>query len=400
MQENNNAFSIKIYNYQSLSEADIKLESGLTIITGATNNGKSAIVRAIESAIFNDGSDDYIKAGTDGLAVVLSNGVHTAVYKRSRKKGTDKTTYQFDGGEVQQKVGRIQLPEMEQLFNIREVRLQNNQKCRLNFWNQNEKPFLMDKTAGQLYEFLSISYSEKYLDALKRMSLDIKDEETETKKLTASIDIVKKELSLKNEILDRNVGFMFVYDEIMSLRNESSCLERAERVGVEIQHINERLNSSRKRLHKITAHANEHSNLTSSLMKQMELVQDLERKVTNLSVTENAVRSTRAIFYERQSRLKELPRLKISTAQHSALFERIAELGRLNQWISLCRQVSAKFIATERRVFLLKEKIKELDAELSKVNKELVEFKNTVGVCPVCGSVFMDEHNQTGFQQT
>ena len=44
--------TVDIKDFQSLKKAYIELTPGITVITGATNNGKSAIIRAIDSALF------------------------------------------------------------------------------------------------------------------------------------------------------------------------------------------------------------------------------------------------------------------------------------------------------------------------------------------------------------
>ena len=153
--------TVDIKDFQSLKKAYIELTPGITVITGATNNGKSAIIRAIDSALFNLGDDAMVRGGQRYYGIKISNDSHTMLMARDNVGKNEKTAYQFDDGTVQKKVGRGQLEEVSRMFNIREVKMNNGTKMKINFWYQNDKPFLMDKTAGQLYEIGRASCRER-----------------------------------------------------------------------------------------------------------------------------------------------------------------------------------------------------------------------------------------------
>lgn len=438
-------FKIRIKNFQSLSEAEIELEDGLTIVTGATNNGKSAIIRAVESAVFNDGTDEYIKAGTDGLSVELDNGAHNVVYVRKVKGKTDKTTYRFDGGEPQQKVGRAQLPEMGQLFNIREVRLQNNQKARLNFWYQNDKPFLMDKTAGQLYEFLSVSSSEKYLAVLKAMAVDMKQEETGIKALTVSIDTLKKELGHKQDVLDRNRGFQDLYerlsvlketgerlrntetilaamDEVQklsgtvneSLRRATAHLEMVpmehvllemerftgnsgkmdllEKLEVEASRASGRLGVAEKKLQKAKALAAGSEERMSGMRERIDATGKLQEEVSVLAIKEEAFCSSGAKVKACRIRLKALP----ATAPTEALASVqncIVSIEKDMEWLAGRRNQTTEVMAAAAKMKTAQDALKSLLRRLESSDVELDTLKREMGVCPFCGAVFGNGNN-------
>ena len=109
-EENEDIFKVRLQNFQSIEVGEVCIPNGLTIITGDTNQGKTAIIRAVECAVWNTGSDDLVKAGTKIAGVTISNGKHSMVYCRNSQGKNEKTAYQFDGGTIQKKVGRSQLP--------------------------------------------------------------------------------------------------------------------------------------------------------------------------------------------------------------------------------------------------------------------------------------------------
>lgn len=441
--QNNKPFLIKIRNFQSLTEANLELPDGLTIVTGATNNGKSAIVRAVEAAVFNDGVDEYIKAGTDELSVMLDNGNHKVEYIRKSKGRTDKTTYQFDDGEIQQKVGRSQLPEMDNMFNIREVRLQNNQRARLNFWYQNEKPFLMDKTAGQLYEFLSVSSSEKYLAVLKAMSADMKQEESDMKTLTASIDTLKRELSLKQDILDRNNGFYSLYDTLSVLKKDQECLGKAEglltsiddliqsscmlneslqrvtthidiipmeRVLLEmgrftkeserirtleqklsdIERVAGMLRYKHKKFSEVSSLSERNAGWAVTLQDRIEAVAKMQMIVSDMSQKENETRQYNIHVNTCKARLVVLSAPRLSTVQQAMVSNRIIALEKDEQWLLECRKDVTSVMSAASRIKEVQNALQDVNKQLNDSDKEIEVFMHETGVCPFCGAVFTE----------
>ena len=437
-------FSIQVKNFQSLSEADIQLQDGLTIVTGATNNGKSAIVRAVESAVFNDGTDDYIKAGTNGLSVLLQNTDHKVLYARKAKGKTDKTTYQFDDGDTQQKVGRNQLPEMESLFNIREVRLQNNQRARLNFWYQNDKPFLMDKTAGQLYEFLSVSSSEKYLAVLKEMTADMKQAESENKLLCATIDTIKKEITHKQDVLTLNQGFPVVYDKIIaagemerrieeanqmvasmegvkkassmvqeslnravtrleivpmemvtSKVKESSERHRAlveqEKLLLAMNRAKERLQTATEKLQQVTERETKSRDVVQQMQGRFVNMDLMSRVVETVSVKEKETTQRLGLYKNSMKRLSVLPLVRLSSSRQEDIQKRIKITEEGFVWLANCRQDVTALMGSCKRIRGLQDTLAGVVNAVAASDKEINQLKEELGACPFCGAVFPNE---------
>ena len=56
-------FLLQIKNYQIVRDATLEFIPGLNVIVGETNNGKSAILRAAETAIFNISRESHVTVG-------------------------------------------------------------------------------------------------------------------------------------------------------------------------------------------------------------------------------------------------------------------------------------------------------------------------------------------------
>ena len=220
--------TVDIKDFQSLKKAYIELTPGITVITGATNNGKSAIIRAIDSALFNLGDDAMVRGGQRYYGIKMSNGSHTMLMARDNVGKNEKTAYQFDDGTVQKKVGRGQLEEVSRMFNIREVKMNNGTKMKINFWYQNDKPFLMDKTAGQLYEFLSLSSCDNYARVLKSLGSDVRAINSDINTLTTEINTYKSLINDKKDFISKNDGFDLVYQEAIDVDAMGDLLSNVE----------------------------------------------------------------------------------------------------------------------------------------------------------------------------
>lgn len=220
--------TVDIKDFQSLKKAYIELTPGITVITGATNNGKSAIIRAIDSALFNLGDDAMVRGGQRYYGIKISNDSHTMLMARDNVGKNEKTAYQFDDGTVQKKVGRGQLEEVSRMFNIREVKMNNGTKMKINFWYQNDKPFLMDKTAGQLYEFLSLSSCDNYARVLKSLGSDVRSINSDINTLATEINTYKSLINDKKDFISKNDGFDLVYQEAIDVDAKGDLLSNVE----------------------------------------------------------------------------------------------------------------------------------------------------------------------------
>lgn len=247
---------IGIKDFQSLKKADILLTPGITVITGATNNGKSAIIRAIDSAIFNIGDDSMVRGGQRYYGINISNDSHNMLMARDNVGKNEKTAYQFDGGNVQKKVGRGQLEEVSRMFNIREVKMNNGTKMKINFWYQNDKPFLMDKTSGQLYEFLSMSSCDSYAKVLKVLGSDIKAINSDINTLTTEIDTYKGLINDKRDFISDNEGFDDVYESAIRLDGIIKDYQNICRLIEEIDEYSTKIHNVSTKIHELKEEVN------------------------------------------------------------------------------------------------------------------------------------------------
>src|SRR5574341_1202033 len=73
-------------DFQSLSDVDIDLGQ-LTVITGRSNSGKSAVIRAVAAAVFNRTGQGFIRRGADKAQVRLQFDDRWLHWEKPAKSG-------------------------------------------------------------------------------------------------------------------------------------------------------------------------------------------------------------------------------------------------------------------------------------------------------------------------
>jgi DNA repair ATPase RecN len=140
----------KISNFQSLK--DIEIEHGdLTIISGASDLGKSAICRAIRSLYRNTASPEDVRFGETKLHVEQEfDDNSTVAYERS------KTVNRYILNETEfNKVGREIPDAVKEFLKADELILDKDQSLDLAFSQQHDAPFLLADSSTLITKVIS-----------------------------------------------------------------------------------------------------------------------------------------------------------------------------------------------------------------------------------------------------
>lgn len=138
---------IRIRNFQSLDDVELEL-APFTIVVGASNSGKSAVLRALRTLAFNATSPSFVTHGKksavleaefDGSKVMLERGPSLATYR----------VFAGDAEAVFAKAGTTVPDEIRELLKMAEVEGEN-----LNFAFQFDRPFLLDETGTKAAKVL------------------------------------------------------------------------------------------------------------------------------------------------------------------------------------------------------------------------------------------------------
>lgn len=99
----NEGLKLDIEDFQVIKNASMFFPTGsITLVVGASGNGKSSIIRSIKALLLNSsGAQKFIRHGTDSTSVSLDYKGNNVLWKRT-KTGS---TYSIDGGKPLSKLG-------------------------------------------------------------------------------------------------------------------------------------------------------------------------------------------------------------------------------------------------------------------------------------------------------
>lgn len=393
--ENCNEIVVSIRDFQIIKKASLTFKPGLTAIIGQSNNGKSAIFRAIKSCVYNEPGATSIRNGCSSYLVGIQMNGHTVICQKGKN-----SMYKVDGV-TYQKVGRTQLPEVAGSLNIRELNL-NGSNEQINFWDQMEKPFLLDRSETELFRFIVDSGKDNnIMQASKSL---VSDRQSITKEITMIEGMIaQSEVNVKS------------YEEKLANSDETLAIcERVIKIGPEIQRLNDvkdRINRYNDSLLKSESNNNLLIETSNNLNMLEPNINKLNSDLSLSNVLNNLLDSYNnsiSIIDKLNSNISSINDLEVSR-----LNEKFSEYKTITNIISNYREASNNlqecdsFIVPEvskdfsnnidnlnklkNLIFDIEGKTNLLDNlknEIVRIDESIVKYKeelDEIGICPTCG---------------
>jgi DNA repair ATPase RecN len=145
---------VTLENFQAHKYLELTFDK-FTTLTGGSNGGKSAVLRAILALVRNDSATDYLRHGQKTLSVKLEFEDRTTV---EWVKGSGENRYTITNPDGTQstfdKVGANVPEEVSVVLKLGPVVVGQNDKQYVNFHTQLEQPFLISSTPGDVAKLL------------------------------------------------------------------------------------------------------------------------------------------------------------------------------------------------------------------------------------------------------
>jgi DNA repair ATPase RecN len=142
---------IRIKNFQSIDDLEIEV-NGFTCITGPSNIGKSAIIRATSSAILNNPVVNMVRKGTQFTTVELASEEWAFKWEKN-DKGVNRVFIPPSAEKALDKIGQTQVPEIVKMgFGSIEI---GDDEIQPWFAPQFEPLFLLNQSGPRVTDFLS-----------------------------------------------------------------------------------------------------------------------------------------------------------------------------------------------------------------------------------------------------
>ena len=259
---------VELHNFQSHEYTEMEFDRGLNVILGNSDVGKTAILRAIKWALYNEPKGDYfIRQGEKDVSckVTFSNGVVV-----ERLKTPSKNSYflvDVSGNEIRFEGFGIDVPkEITDVTNMYKVSLDNsNNKTILNISEQLDGPFLLNDQASLRASAIGRLIGVNYVDdALRTVVRDNKRTNQEIVELIKNKEDLKKQLDEFSYIKEYKEKF----ENITKIRNKIKTLQ--DRLEL-ISKIKENLDKNRIELEDV-----------SNLVEKFKSLNQLEIIIPNL----------------------------------------------------------------------------------------------------------------------
>lgn len=396
------SFKTTIKDYQIIKKANLEFRPGLTVIVGPSNNGKTSIFKALKANMYTVPGSTPIRVGQSSYAVGIQYNEHTVILQKSNKD----SVYLIDG-EKYTKFGTTTPEAVSKALNIKELTLNGN-KEQLNFWDQMNYPFLLDRTAVELFRFIIDSGDDDQISkALKNMVSDRQQISKDINILQGSINSVDNRLNSLKEDLDKSKSIIDAANSIIDLQVKVAKLNSMKFIKTSLDNIkqNEQLVKPKLDKSKIEFDNLEQLNYSLNLLNQRyNILSDILIKLDNIigsesDINERLVKINR-IFNIDLSKTSKLFRMKEIFKTINYINDRKNELEKyphdfydINIDEYRIKLNSLKEIS--RNLDLINEKNIENSKTLENIDvklDEIIKLKGLFDICPVCGSTIKHNH--------
>ena len=414
---------IKAKDFEIIDNLELELKEGITVIVGASNNGKSSLIRLLRSIIYNLNGDSSIQQGESSYTLGIIEGDNKILVKRDMN-ASNKTVYSVNG-EVLKKVGRNTIPEVESALNMRIIDI-NKKKMELNFLRQMEHPFLIFESSAFIYDFLSSSSNQAdFTGLIKTMKADLKDISDNKKHLEGRVDTLKdlyqtsKSTYEKLESIDPLVQDILDFDAniqyLSLLENSINKLEYADKESIKINSKLDRLLSSHKVLDNLDTCLEGLSKI-KELEELISKVESIQNEIYRYEVTLKSLKALHSkldlnTIEDMMNSLSSLSSYKNSISESInnvnniiTLQESIENVNnknlRLSELLSSILDLNSQGTATKVELTTLDNFISDFESLIDKLGNEALFINNSLDelqdievklgefdVCPLCNSV-------------
>lgn len=345
---------IKIKNFQSHKDTTLNLHSGINILTGRSNSGKSAAMRALLWLITNRPVGNSIisfwnRDDKDNPIDETSVTIQKDEKEIRRIKSPDRNGYDLPSTELNA-INKDVPKEVEKLLNISDINIQN----------QFDQHFLLSSTAGEVAKFFNKTIKTDLIDSMLSA--------IESKKRSNKQDILSVEKAIKE------------FDEQIK---KYTWLEQAEETVSQYEELKEMLkviNDEKQSISEILSEYNIWQTVINTMpdtKKFYEIIEQIASIKVELEKIEN----------ERNNINSEISNYNNSFD----IYNRLQGFENVGESVQRIESVRKELEENEDKILELKAIIRgitenertimECTTEIEKLEKELPD------VCPFCGEI-------------
>jgi len=144
---------IRVRNFQSIRKIQLEVE-GFTVITGRSNVGKTALIRACRAAFFGIPGDYFIREGESFTGVAITDDDLEIVWRKTRKPDPKKPSALQVNGVVHTKIGKDHA-QLTEPCGVTEL-LTSQARIKPQFSMQHDNIFMLAESETTVAEILKL----------------------------------------------------------------------------------------------------------------------------------------------------------------------------------------------------------------------------------------------------
>lgn len=402
-----NTFKVSIKDYQIIKKAYLEFYPGLNVITGPSNNGKTSIFKAIKANVFTVPGSTSIRVGANNFIVGIEYNGHIVILQKAPKE----SAYLIDG-ERYTKFGVTTPQIIADDLNIRELELNGN-KEQLNFWDQMNYPFLLDRTSVELFRFIVDSGDDDQVSkALKDMVVDRKTISRDIDIIQGSINTVDLEIDSYKKQLEESKPIIEACNSIIALQSKVSRLNSMKELNKDIENTNTSIREvdlDLSNIDKDLSNINPVLNSIKLKVDKLNIIKDIYLMLTKINKDKenididlnkiNKIANYKSISTDRRNQLLEIYNNINSIKDQENTTNKDIELQNKYTNINIEDKVDKldKYKSISNTIDLIRNDLHKLDEDIKYNNDELNlynSYSDLFDICPLCGSKLHKEHNK------
>ncbi|WP_236911917.1 AAA family ATPase [Clostridium sp. Cult1] len=365
---------IILENFQSHKYTEVEFDQYLNVIVGPSDHGKTAIIRGIKWALFNEPSGDFfIREGENecSVTIVFSDGSKIKRYRNKTKNAY--YLYDSEGKETVFEGFGTKVPrEIIERTSMRKIILDSNQSSSINIGEQLEGPFLLSEKnstrANAIGRLVGVHIID---DALKDTLKDIRN-----------LNIKRKN---HEEILENLKNNLSEYDYLDDLKTKTEKLKIIRNNIYNYQSKLNKLVQISKNLIKINkeiALLKDYLNKLESLNTITDIQKELTNKIKDFNFIFNGynrlIRIQNDINYNKNLlvTLKNIDKISEITNQVNSFINRTNNLYKVSKVVD---EISTSILNNKRILEIFKE-TEEIEEKIAIIEKEYLRISKLLNL--------------------
>ncbi|MDQ0206271.1 AAA family ATPase [Alkalicoccobacillus murimartini] len=331
---------VRLENFQSHLDSRFSFTDGLNVLIGQSDSGKTAVIRGIRWALFNQPrGTDFIRAGSDFVRVTVQfdNG-----NKVIRERTSSKNRYMIEkAGEPQQvfeSFGQHVPEEVLQLHGMRALKIDRDHELTIHLAQQLDGPFLLEQPGSMRAKTIGRISGAHFLDAaIRDTSRDLSSLNQSKRWSEEQTENLQQELEPYKDIVTTGQKLQQAYSELEEITTKQTALETLQDKQKTLQTNTESIHEVKRQLQAV-----------AELPKIDQLFQTIQ--TTTMRLTAFTKLRDQYQSYEQQTErvkqqlesTKEIEQAELTRRKSEELETRRSKLAYLNKQFMKLLQVKAK----------------------------------------------------------